>query len=39
VQKFEQVRPMMRGYADEVARSYAQLVLGRPSLNVASHAG
>ncbi|WDI32077.1 hypothetical protein PUV54_02590 [Hyphococcus flavus] len=32
VQKFEQVRPMMRGYADEVSRSYAQLVLGRPCL-------
>ena len=38
VQKFEQVRPMMRGYADEVARSYAQVVLGRPSMNIASHA-
>ncbi|WP_375207747.1 hypothetical protein [Hyphococcus sp.] len=38
VQKFDQVRPMMRGYADEVTRSYAQIVLGRPSLNVASHA-
>ncbi len=38
VQKFDQVRPMMRGYADEVTRSYAQIVLGRPSINVASHA-
>ncbi|PQA87322.1 hypothetical protein [Hyphococcus luteus] len=38
VHKFDQVRPMMRGYADEVTRSYAQIVLGRPSLNVASHA-
>ena len=38
VQKFDQARPMMRGYAEEVTRAYAQLVLGRPSLNVASHA-
>ncbi len=37
VQKFDQVRPLMRGYADEVTRAYAQTVLGRPSLNVASH--
>lgn len=38
VQKFDQVRPIMRGYADEVTRAYAQIVLGRPSINVASHA-
>ncbi|WP_428409924.1 hypothetical protein [Hyphococcus sp.] len=38
VQKFEQVRPMMRGYAEEVTRSYSQIVLGRPSLNVATPA-
>ncbi len=38
VQKFEQVRPMMRGYADEVTRSYAQIVLGRPAFNIASNA-
>ena len=38
VQKFEQVRPMMRGYADEVSRSYAQIVLGRPCVNTASAA-
>lgn len=37
VHKFEQVRPMMRGYADEVSRSYAQIVLGRPSMNIAAH--
>ena len=37
VQKFDQVRPMMRGYADEVTRAYAQIVLGRPSMNIASH--
>lgn len=36
VHKFEQVRPMMRGYADEVSRAYAQLVLGRPCANVAA---
>ena len=34
VDKFEQVRPIMRGYADDVSRFYAQLVLGRPSLSV-----
>jgi glutamate-ammonia-ligase adenylyltransferase len=34
VDKFEQVRPMMRGYSDDVSRFYAQLVLGRPSLSV-----
>jgi [glutamine synthetase] adenylyltransferase / [glutamine synthetase]-adenylyl-L-tyrosine phosphorylase len=38
VQKFDQVRPIMRGYAEEVTRSYAQIVLGRPSLTVAAHA-
>lgn len=38
VHKFEQVRPMMRGYADEVSRAYAQLVLGRPCINVAAQA-
>jgi glutamate-ammonia-ligase adenylyltransferase len=37
VQKFDQVRPMMRGYADEVTRAYAQNVLGRPAMNIASH--
>ncbi|GJL91766.1 MAG: hypothetical protein DHS20C04_14250 [Hyphococcus sp.] len=37
VQKFDQVRPMMRGYADEVTRAYAQCVLGRPAMNIASH--
>lgn len=38
VQKFDQVRPMMRGYAEEVTRAYAQIVLGRPSLSIASSA-
>ncbi len=38
VEKFEQVRPLMRGYADEVSRLYAQLVLGRPSLSVVAEA-
>ncbi len=38
VDKFEQVRPIMRGYADDVSRFYAQLVLGRPSLSVVSQA-
>lgn len=36
VDKYSQVRPMMRGYADDVSRFYAQLVLGRPSLSVVS---
>lgn len=36
VDKFDQVRPMMRGYADDTSRFYAQLVLGRPSLSVVS---
>lgn len=38
VDKFEQVRPMMRGYGDDVSRFYAQLVLGRPSLSVVTQA-
>lgn len=38
VHKFEQVKPMMRGYADEVSRAYAQLVLGRPCMNTAANA-
>ncbi len=38
VQKFDQVRPLMRGYADDVTRCYAQLVLGRPSLSVVAQA-
>jgi len=38
VQNFEQVSPLMRGYADDVSRLYAQLVLGRPSLSVVGQA-
>lgn len=38
VDRFEQVRPLMRGYADDVARSYGQLVLGRPALSVVAQA-
>ena len=38
VQKFDQVRPLMRGYADDVTRAYSQLVLGRPSLSVVAQA-
>ncbi|MEM8770566.1 MAG: hypothetical protein AAGD92_02845 [Pseudomonadota bacterium] len=34
VDRFDQVRPMMRGYADDASRFYAQLVLGRPALSV-----
>lgn len=39
VDGFDQVRPIMRGYADDVSRFYAQLVLGRPALSVANQAG
>ncbi|MGE0410342.1 MAG: hypothetical protein AB7P23_13930, partial [Amphiplicatus sp.] len=38
VQNFNQVRPIMRGYADEVGRLYAQLVLGRPALSLVANA-
>lgn len=31
VDRFALVRPLMRGYAQEVSRIYAQLVLGRPA--------
>ena len=38
VKKFEQVRPLMRGYSDEVSRLYAHIVLGRPPLSVVAQA-
>jgi glutamine synthetase adenylyltransferase len=38
VDSYVQVRPIMRGYADEVSRLYAQLVLGRPSLALVANA-
>ncbi len=38
VEKLDQVRPLMRGYADDVSRLYAQLVLNRPSLSVVAQA-
>ena len=38
VEKFDQVRPLMRGYADDVTRLYAHIVLGRPPLNAAAQA-
>jgi len=38
VDSFAQVRPIMRGYAEEVSRLYAQLVLGRPSIGLAANA-
>lgn len=37
VENFAQVRPMMRGYAEEVTRLYAQLVLGRPTLSIVAN--
>lgn len=38
VDSFAQVRPIMRGYAEEVTRLYAQLVLGRPSAGLVANA-
>jgi glutamine synthetase adenylyltransferase len=38
VQKFEHVRPLMRGYAEDVTRQYSQIVLGRPPLSVVAKA-
>ena len=38
VDSFAQVRPIMRGYAEEVTRLYSQLVLGRPSISLAASA-
>lgn len=38
VDSFSQVRPIMRGYAEEVTRLYSQLVLGRPSLGLVANA-
>lgn len=38
VEKFSQVRPLIRGYADEVNRLYGQLVLGRPVSTLAVNA-
>ncbi len=38
VDSFAQVRPIMRGYAEEVTRLYAQLVLGRPSIGLVANA-
>ena len=38
VESFSHVRPIMRGYAEEVARLYAQLVLGRPSVGLVANA-
>lgn len=38
VEKFDQVRPLMRGYSDDVSRLYTQIVLGRPPLSVVAQA-
>ncbi|MGF1542992.1 MAG: hypothetical protein ACFB00_00515 [Parvularculaceae bacterium] len=38
VDNYAAVRPIMRGYADEVSRLYAQLVLGRPSIGLVAQA-
>ncbi|MEM9495278.1 MAG: hypothetical protein AAGA09_04695 [Pseudomonadota bacterium] len=38
VERVEQVRPLMHGYGDDVSRLYAQLVLGRPPLNLIAEA-
>ncbi|MHA7871799.1 MAG: hypothetical protein ACX939_05555, partial [Hyphococcus sp.] len=34
VEQYEQVRPLIRGYSDDISRLYGQLVLGRPALSV-----
>jgi glutamate-ammonia-ligase adenylyltransferase len=36
VDRLALVRPLMRGYAEEVSRLYAQLVLGRPASHLAA---
>ncbi|MEQ1931438.1 MAG: hypothetical protein ABL957_13045, partial [Parvularculaceae bacterium] len=36
VDRFALVRPLMRGYSDEIGRLYAQLVLGRPASTLAA---
>lgn len=36
VDRYALVRPLMRGYAEEVSRLYAQLVLGRPASGLAA---
>ena len=38
VDRFEQVRPLMVGYADEVAQHYAHFIVGRPPLSVVRQA-
>jgi len=37
VENFGQVRPIKRGYADEITRLYAQFILGRPSLGLVAN--
>lgn len=37
VETFNGVRPIMRGYAEDVSHLYAQLVLGRPSLSLVAN--
>ncbi|MFQ5563350.1 MAG: hypothetical protein ACE5FO_07260 [Parvularculaceae bacterium] len=37
VERFDQARPLIRGYADDLNRLYAQLVLGRPTLNLVAN--
>ncbi len=38
VDRFAMIRPIMRGYAEETNRLYAQLVLGRPHLTLSANA-
>ena len=38
VERFDQVRPLMRGYAEDVSRLYAHIVLGRPPLTSTAQA-
>ncbi|NNL88121.1 MAG: hypothetical protein HKP25_03555 [Marinicaulis sp.] len=38
VERYDQVRPLMLGYADDILRMYSQFVLGRPPLSVVAQA-
>jgi glutamate-ammonia-ligase adenylyltransferase len=37
VQRFQEIRPLMRGHAEEVSRLYTQLVLGRPAQSLVAN--
>lgn len=37
VSRYQEIRPLMRGHAEEVSRLYTQLVLGRPAQSLVAH--